>query len=123
MTNDKMNKNILFVDDEKYMIEMLKVTFEVKGYKAYGATTPEDALKIFEEKKDEINLLIADQKMPQMLGTELAEKILAIKPELPVIIYTGYADEVHIEKAKKMNITVINKPIIRNLLEKIEELF
>jgi len=118
--NDK--KTILLVDDENYIVEMIAVTLEIKGYKVLSTDKALDALELFKNNQDEIGLVISDQKMPRMLGTELAENILQIRNDIPIVIYTGFADEIDNNRAEQLKLHIIKKPIIRNLLKEVADI-
>lgn len=124
LTNDKENlkKTILLVDDENYIVEMIAVTLEIKGYKVLSTDKALEALELFKNHQDEIGLIISDQKMPRMLGTELAENILQIRNDVPIVIYTGFADEIDNNRAEELRLRIIKKPIIRNLLKEVADI-
>lgn len=81
--------SLLFVDDEVDIINALQDTF-ADDYNIFKTTNPKEALEIV--KKEEIALIISDQRMPEMTGSELLSEINAIKPETIRILLTGYAD-------------------------------
>lgn len=87
MANKK--HNLLFVDDEEDIINALNDTF-VDDYNIFKTTNPKEALEIV--KKEEIALIISDQRMPEMTGSELLAEINEVKPETIRILLTGYAD-------------------------------
>lgn len=87
MTTGK--RTILCVDDEKDILNSLFDTF-MDMYNVKTATSGEEALKIFNE--EDIVLVISDQRMPKMEGTELLRKINELKPKCKKILLTGYAD-------------------------------
>jgi class 3 adenylate cyclase len=80
---------ILFVDDEEYNLVAFKATFR-EDYDIYTAQSGKEALEII--KGREIGLIITDQRMPEMTGVELLEKILPKYPDAVRIILTGYSD-------------------------------
>lgn len=80
---------ILFVDDEEYNLVAFKATFR-ENYDIYTAQSGKEALKLLRGK--EIGLIITDQRMPEMTGVELLEKILPKYPDSVRIILTGYSD-------------------------------
>jgi len=86
---DESRRTILCVDDEKDVIDSLYDTF-MDAYDVKTATSGKEALEIFNE--DDISLVISDQRMPEMEGTELLAKINGIKPICKKILLTGYAD-------------------------------
>ncbi len=105
-------EKILFVDDEKNIVNVGSQILRRLGYQVAVATSAQSALEIFEKNPDEFDLIITDQTMPRMNGDELARKILAIKPEIPIILCTGYSEVVSKEKAKQMGIAeFLMKPL------------
>jgi two-component system cell cycle sensor histidine kinase/response regulator CckA len=75
-------------------------------------TRPLEALEMFKKNPQDFDLVIADQTMPQMTGLELARELLGLRPELPVILVTGFSQVVTPEKAKAIGIRdFIMKPL------------
>jgi two-component system cell cycle sensor histidine kinase/response regulator CckA len=75
-------------------------------------TRPIEALEMFKQNPQDFDLVIADQTMPQMTGLELAHELLALRPELPIILVTGFSQLVTPEKAKAAGIReYIMKPL------------
>ncbi len=123
----KGNETILFVDDEISIVKMVKKTFERLGYNVETANNPQNALEIFSINPDHFDLVITDMTMPHLTGVKLSEKLLAIRPDIPIIICTGHSNLVDEEKAKKMGVAaLLMKPIktsetaqiIRKVLDK-----
>jgi DNA-binding NtrC family response regulator len=83
-----MKYNILIVDDEKNIREGLGKALELEGYKTFLAADGDEALWLVEN--EEIDLLIADLKMPGLSGEELLKKVVSAYPTVPVIILTGH---------------------------------
>lgn len=83
---------VLFVDDEEIVVEMNKRMLKRIGYDVIAATNSLDALTLFRQRNQEINIVISDQTMPSMTGIDLAKEILRIRPDMPVILCTGYSD-------------------------------
>ena len=108
----KGNEHILFVDDEPEITFMGKKMLENLGYKV---STKSDSMSAFEEfKKDpkKYSLLVTDQSMPNVTGTELATLMKEIRPGLKVIIITGFADNISKEELSQSGISeVILKPM------------
>ncbi len=97
-------EHILFVDDEKMMIEMAQEMLGKLGYKLTCMTSSLEALRFIEERGSEIDILITDQTMPSMTGVELAKAALKIRPDLPVILCTGYSTEINPERVAAIGI-------------------
>lgn len=87
MSNEKIN--ILYVDDEENNLMSFKATFRLK-YNVIIAVSGDEALKIMEKKP--IEIIITDQRMPQMTGIEFLEKVLEKYPDPMRILLTGYSD-------------------------------
>jgi PAS domain S-box-containing protein len=81
---------ILFVDDEELVVEMAKEGLSRLGYEVRTETKPEKALKAFEENGN-FDVIITDQAMPGMSGMSLAKRLLEIRPDVPIILCTGYS--------------------------------
>jgi len=102
---------ILFVDDEEELLFVSRLRLERLGYSVITASNGNEAFKIFEKMPERISLVITDQSMPQMKGIDLAEKILTLRPGIPVILCTGLSDTIDMEKADSMDIKeIILKP-------------
>ena len=83
------------------------------GYRVTGLTSSIDAWEVFQNSPNEFDLVITDMTMPNMTGKELAEKIIFISPEIPVILCTGFSEQIDEESAKTMGIRAfVMKPII-----------
>jgi PAS domain S-box-containing protein len=83
---------ILLVEDNELVLESTADILRSLGYRVSGHTQPLKALEEFQASPAVYSLLLTDESMPVLRGTELAEKIRAIRPDLPVLICTGYAD-------------------------------
>ncbi len=81
---------ILFVDDESNLAEIGKINLELSGYEVHVFTDSEVALKEFRNNPNKFDVIVTDETMPKLKGSDLAKKILAIKKEQPIIIATGY---------------------------------
>ncbi|MEQ8223481.1 MAG: PAS domain S-box protein, partial [Candidatus Eremiobacterota bacterium] len=111
---------ILFVDDEEMsIVKIMKELLEQMGYQISSRNSSIEALQIFREKPDEYAIVITDEIMPKMKGSELAEEILHIRPDIPVILITGYSDPDLIEKATAIGVKeVLIKPVTLGKLTK-----
>ncbi len=86
------NETILIVEDEPALRELVSDILKLYGYKVYEAACGPEALKVWEQHKDEIDLLLTDMVMPEGLsGRELAEKLLRDNPRLKIIYTSGYS--------------------------------
>ena len=105
--------SILFVDDEKEITFMGKRMLESLGYSVDIKTDSMEALKDFKRDPDKFDLLVTDQAMPKMMGTELIGKVKQIRPDLKSIIITGYQDSIPKDAMEQFGIAdIISKPLI-----------
>ncbi len=107
-------EHILFIDDEESLINMGKQLLVSLGYTVTSRINSIEAFELFKNRPNDFDLVITDLTMPNMAGDELASKIMAIRPQIPVIICTGFSTRITEEKAKKMGIKAfIMKPLIK----------
>lgn len=106
------SEHILYVDDEDHIVTAGKRLLERLGYTVTTSTDSAKAYDIFCAKQDEFDLVITDMTMPKTTGDELTRGILRKKPNLPVIISSGYSDRIDEQKAKKIGAQeFIMKPV------------
>ncbi|MDH3347586.1 MAG: PAS domain S-box protein [Desulfobulbaceae bacterium] len=111
------NEKILVVDDEESIITMNKRMLERLGYQVTGKTSSIEALELFRSQPDTYDLVISDQTMPLLTGEKLAEKLMKIRPDIPIIICTGYSSKIDSEKADFLGIKAfMMKPVDKKLL-------
>lgn len=109
------NEKILLVDDEKAMVDVIKPMLERLGYQVAARTSSIEALEAFRANSDKYDLVITDYTMPNMTGIELTQKILRLRPTMPIILCTGFSELINEETAKKKGIQAfIMKPIVMN---------
>ncbi len=107
-------EHILFVDDEESLINLGKQVLVSLGYTVTSRINSLEAFELFKTRPNAFDLVITDLTMPNMTGDELALKIMAIRPEIPVILCTGFSTRITEEKAKSMGIKAfIMKPLIK----------
>ncbi|MGB5157546.1 MAG: PAS domain S-box protein [Desulfobacterales bacterium] len=105
------SENILLVDDEKELASVEKKMLEVLGYHVTKTTNAMDALEIFKENADIFDLVITDMTMPFMTGIQLSKEIFRIRPEIPVVLCTGFNEHISSEKSFEIGISdFIMKP-------------
>ncbi len=98
------NEHILFVDDEEVLAEMVQNMLERLGYRVTVRTNSLEALTTFRNTPDLFDLVITDQTMPGLTGFDLARRILALRPNMPIILCTGYSPLTSEEEAKAQGI-------------------
>lgn len=105
-------ERILLVDDEKPIIDMERRMFERLGYKVTTFTSSEEALRRFEENPNDFDVVLTDMSMPKPTGIQMAQRMLALRPDIPIILCTGYSDMIDIDEIKAFGIReVAPKPL------------
>ncbi|SLM28268.1 Two component protein (Response regulator/sensory box histidine kinase) (fragment) [Desulfamplus magnetovallimortis] len=110
-------ETIMLVDDEETILDVTGRILKKYGYTVVSFIDSSDALDAFKSDPDKFDLVITDMTMPGMEGNKLAAAILKIRPEMPIIICTGYSDRISEEAALSMGIRkYVEKPVITNNL-------
>ncbi|MEW6291228.1 MAG: ATP-binding protein [Thermodesulfobacteriota bacterium] len=121
------SERILLVDDEAAIVTLQKSTLTALGYHVTATTDSRVALGYFRAAPDCYDLIITDQTMPALCGTDLASEILAVRPDLPIILCTGYSSTISEEKAMKAGVRkLVQKPfggkqLARHVREALDE--
>lgn len=106
------NENILLVDDEILLLNLGREFLEGLGYSVQTRASSSDALEAFRARPDSYDLIVTDLTMPHMTGDILAKEVKALRPGVPIIIYTGYSTKVNEDKFKDIGINaVLMKPV------------
>ncbi len=106
---------ILFVDDEEDLIEMAKEMLEGLGYEVTAIQNSVNALDMFRANPGQFDLVITDQTMPKMTGMAMAQQIIRIRPDMPVILCSGFSSSVNAEEIRNAGIRhFIVKPMVKN---------
>ena len=98
------NERILFVDDEEALAKLGKLMLEQLGYTVATVTSSAAALETFTAYPDSFDLIITDMTMPELTGKELAAELLKIRPDIPIILCTGYSSMISKENAEEFGI-------------------
>ncbi len=107
-------ERILFIDDEPALIDIGQEILSSLGYQVTSCTSSEEALTLFKSSPDAFDLIITDLTMPKMTGDLLAKEFMQIRPEIPVILFTGYSDLVSRERFNALGIRdCLMKPLTR----------
>lgn len=122
--------NILLVDDEKIIVEMYTKWLEKIGYNVTAETNSLQARETFLNQGENFDLVITDQAMPNLTGMQLAKDILALRPHMPIILYTGNTNSISVKECREMGVAkILMKPInfatlnrsIKELLEPLKK--
>jgi signal transduction histidine kinase/ActR/RegA family two-component response regulator len=120
-------ETILFVDDEETIVRLGKELLSPLGYTVEVYTSSQEALNAFRHSPQRFDLVITDQTMPGLTGEALSRELLRIRPELPIILCTGFSHIITAEKAKALGIQAYLMkplairdlaPIVRHVLDK-----
>lgn len=112
-------ERILLIDDEEALATMGRHILEQLGYCVDAMTSSQEALEVFRSNPQKFDLVITDQTMPNLTGKDLARELMRIRLDIPVILCTGFSQQVAAEEAVKMGIKrFLMKPLVlRELAE------
>ena len=106
------SETVLFVDDEREMFAFTVKELELLGYDVVALMDPNEAIELFYRTPDRFHVVILDQRMPGLNGDELAIRMLKRRPDIPIIIYTGYAEALNEDRAYAIGVKrYLIKPI------------
>ncbi|MEO8464213.1 MAG: ATP-binding protein [Gammaproteobacteria bacterium] len=110
---------IMIVDDEPQLALLLEELTASLGYEPLGLTDPLRALEVLRRAPERIDALVTDERMPGMRGTELARNVRELRPDLPILLVTGYRSaDLDREAARDGVARILDKPVHRNELER-----
>ena len=113
------DETIWVIDDDTMIAHMEKSMLAHFGYQVRVFTDSHTLWEAFETSADEVDLLVTDMTMPKMTGAELAQKIITIKPDLPIVLCSGFSETINDKKARALGIReFIMKPVVMNDLAK-----
>jgi len=108
------SESILFIDDDALIADISKKMLESLGYRVIAKTGAFGALEAFTNNPDNFDLVVTDMIMPKMSGLDLAEKILGVRPNIPIVLCTGFGVNINEDKANRCGVRAyIFKPILR----------
>ena len=110
------HERVMVVDDESAIRDLATKFLTQSGYQVDAFVNGLEAWQAISEAPDHWDLLITDQTMPEMTGTQLAAKMLEIRPDLPIILCSGYSGIMESDEARKAGVDVyLQKPLNRNV--------
>ena len=113
------SERILFVDDEEAVLDMVKKILTRLGYEVEVFQSSVNAIKSFEAQPEKYDLIITDQSMPYVSGENTAIELMNIRPDVPIILCTGYSELISEDKAKAIGIKAfLMKPIEKSVFAK-----
>jgi CheY-like chemotaxis protein len=112
-------ERILFIDDEPALVSMGKALLERLGYAVVTETSSLEGLELFTRQPDRFDLVITDMTMPGMTGEGLAKELRRIRPDIPIILCSGFGHYLNEEEARAIGIRAfLMKPfMLRELAE------
>ena len=111
------NEVILFADDEPTIVQIAMSVFKNFGYKTIPAYNGEEALELYKQNSDKIDIIITDLTMPKLSGIQLAKEILAINPKAKIVLCSGFASSQIIKSLKEIGIKeFLQKPLVASYL-------
>ncbi len=106
------SERILIVDDEQSIVLMEQRMLENLGYQVTATSNCLEAFQLFVSRPDNFDLLITDMSMPQMSGADLARKVLSVRPDMPVVLCTGFSELIDENTAREIGIReYVMKPV------------
>ena len=107
------NASVLFVDDEQAILKTMTIIFKKLGYSIRALNSPKQALEIFRQSPGDFDLVITDLTMPEMTGIDLASEIHTYRPDIPVILMTGFGKDIdNVKELEKYGICqILKKPV------------
>ena len=121
----KESKTILVVDDNEQALALVKEALATRGFSVITANRGAGAVAVLDSKKgDSVELVIIDLVMPDVDGMELAAKVLSKRPEIKILVMSGYADDVVVHGIfESKNVDFLGKPFsIRDLFSRVNAL-
>jgi PAS domain S-box-containing protein len=117
-------EHIVFIDDEEFQVDIGTQMLKSLGYRVIGFTDSLQALKYITENADRVDIVITDMTMPHLTGVALARKMMETLPRLPIVLCSGFSDEISPEKALSMGISgYVAKPVLlTDLARKVREI-
>lgn len=110
-------ERILFVDDEAPILMVARLMLEELGYRVEGGTDVREMLEKFRGDPEAFDVVISDLTMPGMTGVEFARRLLQIRPDLPVILTTGYNATLTVERVQEIGVReLLMKPLLLQTL-------
>ena len=107
-------QTVLLVDDEPGLVELAEELLAGLGYEPVGFASSVQALAEFQRDPDRFDLVLTDEVMPEMTGTALAQAVHAVRPDLPVVLASGYGGPQLAARAAGAGVTVLlRKPLVR----------
>jgi predicted ATPase/signal transduction histidine kinase/CheY-like chemotaxis protein len=107
-------ESVMIVDDERALVALAQETISGLGYEPVGFDSSVAALQAFRGEPKRFDLVLTDETMPELMGTELAREIRHLRPDIPIILVSGYSGTQLSERARAAGVTdMLRKPLVR----------
>jgi len=116
-------ERVLLVDDEASLVHVGEAILRRLGYEVVACTSSPEALDVFRAAPQRFDLVITDQTMPHMTGERLAQALRRLRPDIPIILCTGFSHVMHAERAQELGIDAfLMKPLaMQDLAQTIQQ--
>jgi CheY-like chemotaxis protein len=105
-------QTVMIVDDEKPLVALAEEILAELGYEPVGFNTSRAALDAFREAPQRFDIALTDQTMPELMGTDLAREISLLRPDIPIVLMSGYSGAPLDERARVVRVReVLRKPL------------
>jgi signal transduction histidine kinase/ActR/RegA family two-component response regulator len=105
-------ERVLFVDDEEVLVVLGSHILDVLGYKSAGTSSPLEALRMFAERPDAFDVVVTDLSMPGLSGFQLVQQLFALRPEVPIVMMSGYLGPEEMATARRLGVReLLLKPV------------
>jgi CheY-like chemotaxis protein len=105
---------VMIVDDQRSLVALTEETLAALGYEPAGFDSSVAALQAFRAEPQRFDLVLTDETMPDLSGVELAREIRGVRPELPIVLMSGYSGAQLTERARAAGVAeLLRKPLVR----------
>lgn len=113
VSQNTSGREILILDDELEVVNLFEILLKRKGYAVSKFTSPLDALARFKLNPQKYDLIITDQTMPEMIGTDFSKEVSYVNSKVPILLLTGYSDLLKPDEMAEYNIKdILIKPVV-----------
>jgi len=107
-------QTVMIVDDERPLVALVEETLAELGYEPVGFSSSAQALQAFREAPQRFDAVLTDETMPELIGTELAREIRRLRPDIGIVLMSGYSGAQLLERARAVGVReVLRKPLQR----------
>ncbi len=107
-------ETVMIVDDERALVALAEETLAALGYEPIGFDSSVAALQAFRAEPQRFDLVLTDETMPDLSGVELAREMRRVRPDLPIVLMSGYSGAQLAERARATGVAeVLRKPLVR----------